>query len=167
MSSPCPCGSSATLEDCCQPFVQEKVLPDTPEQLMRSRYTAFVQHNMTYIMKTMTDTALEEFDPVSFKRWLLPLQWEGLTVIDTPPVEENGLFGEVEFIAGYQTSDGSSYEIHERSRFEKIQDRWYYVEGETPKTVETVYNVDKVGRNDPCHCGSGRKFKKCCGSLVA
>lgn len=28
----------------------------------------------------------------------------------------------------------------------------------------TFYNTEpKVGRNDPCPCGSGKKFKKCCG----
>jgi len=28
----------------------------------------------------------------------------------------------------------------------------------------TVRDEDKVGRNDPCPCGSGKKYKKCCGS---
>ena len=23
----------------------------------------------------------------------------------------------------------------------------------------------KMSRNEPCHCGSGKKFKKCCGAL--
>ena len=32
-----------------------------------------------------------------------------------------------------------------------------------PKTV--VHRADKVGRNDPCPCGSGKKFKKCCMQL--
>ena len=27
-----------------------------------------------------------------------------------------------------------------------------------------VRDQPKVGRNDPCPCGSGRKFKRCCGS---
>ena len=30
--------------------------------------------------------------------------------------------------------------------------------------VETVHNPSKIGRNDPCHCGSGKKFKKCHGA---
>jgi len=30
--------------------------------------------------------------------------------------------------------------------------------------VETVRVADKTGRNDPCPCGSGKKFKKCCGA---
>ena len=28
--------------------------------------------------------------------------------------------------------------------------------------ITTVVNDDKIGRNDPCHCGSGKKYKKCC-----
>jgi preprotein translocase subunit SecA len=28
---------------------------------------------------------------------------------------------------------------------------------------KTVVNESKVGRNDPCPCGSGKKYKKCCG----
>ena len=30
-------------------------------------------------------------------------------------------------------------------------------------TKEPVISGDKVGRNDPCPCGSGKKYKKCCG----
>ena len=29
-----------------------------------------------------------------------------------------------------------------------------------PPTI--AYEEEKIGRNDPCHCGSGKKFKKCC-----
>jgi preprotein translocase subunit SecA len=31
-------------------------------------------------------------------------------------------------------------------------------------TVQQVVRGDKVGRNDPCPCGSGKKYKKCCGA---
>ena len=34
---------------------------------------------------------------------------------------------------------------------------------ETPVNKPTVRDEDKVGRNDPCPCGSGKKYKKCCG----
>lgn len=36
--------------------------------------------------------------------------------------------------------------------------------GLTDENTKTVYNVEKVGRNDPCPCGSGKKYKKCCGA---
>ena len=31
------------------------------------------------------------------------------------------------------------------------------------KSMDTVHNVGKIGRNDPCPCGSGNKYKNCCG----
>ncbi|MCA9066876.1 MAG: SEC-C domain-containing protein, partial [Planctomycetaceae bacterium] len=32
------------------------------------------------------------------------------------------------------------------------------------KTIAPIVNDEpKVGRNDPCPCGSGKKYKKCCG----
>ena len=32
------------------------------------------------------------------------------------------------------------------------------------KDSKTVRNENKIGRNDPCPCGSGKKYKKCCGA---
>jgi uncharacterized protein len=32
--------------------------------------------------------------------------------------------------------------------------------------IETVHKVATPGRNDPCACGSGKKYKKCCGLLL-
>ena len=34
---------------------------------------------------------------------------------------------------------------------------------ETPAKKQPVVKKDKVGRNDPCPCGSGKKYKNCCG----
>lgn len=33
------------------------------------------------------------------------------------------------------------------------------------KDSRTVRNENKIGRNDPCPCGSGKKYKKCCGKV--
>jgi SEC-C motif-containing protein len=51
---------------------------------------------------------------------------------------------------------------HERSVFEKIENRWYFKEGEMMKPKQVRREAPKVGRNDPCPCGSGKKYKKCC-----
>jgi preprotein translocase subunit SecA len=32
------------------------------------------------------------------------------------------------------------------------------------QAVQQVVRGEKVGRNDPCPCGSGKKYKKCCGA---
>ena len=36
-------------------------------------------------------------------------------------------------------------------------------EPDAPKPAPIRREFPKIGRNDPCHCGSGRKFKKCHG----
>jgi SWIM/SEC-C metal-binding protein len=53
---------------------------------------------------------------------------------------------------------------------------WYYIIGiemdkpEDLSDLEKALNppqpliAEKIGRNDPCPCGSGKKFKKCCGA---
>ena len=167
MSDQCPCCSGKSYADCCEPYLSETSYAPTPEALMRSRFTAFSRANITYIMRSMTDTALDGFDPVGFKKWLQGLSWDTLKIINAPELGEDELIGQVEFIASYQRSDGERFDMHELSTFEKVGERWYYVEGETPSLVETYYNPDKIGRNEPCHCGSGRKFKKCCGNAKA
>jgi preprotein translocase subunit SecA len=51
----------------------------------------------------------------------------------------------------------------ERVRKEPVrQMRLNYNRGEG-SAVQTVRRAKKVGRNDPCPCGSGKKYKKCCG----
>jgi preprotein translocase subunit SecA len=49
------------------------------------------------------------------------------------------------------------------------EDRMIYhgtrLDMEKPATQGTLRNTDKVGRNDPCPCGSGKKFKQCHGKL--
>jgi preprotein translocase subunit SecA len=40
-------------------------------------------------------------------------------------------------------------------------------ESESAKVKTIVREAEKVGRNDPCPCGSGKKYKKCCGAHVA
>jgi preprotein translocase subunit SecA len=40
-------------------------------------------------------------------------------------------------------------------------------QGEGTKVKTIVRQAPKVGRNDPCPCGSGKKYKKCCGAAAA
>ena len=48
--------------------------------------------------------------------------------------------------------------------FTQEEQKELYNEQKRSHTV--VRNETKVGRNDPCPCGSGKKFKKCCGFAV-
>ena len=38
-----------------------------------------------------------------------------------------------------------------------------FTQGEIDNKKKTIVNEEKVGRNDPCPCGSNKKYKKCCG----
>ncbi|MDQ5980957.1 MAG: motif domain protein, partial [Verrucomicrobiota bacterium] len=47
--------------------------------------------------------------------------------------------------------------------FGRDEGRWVYT-GQVDEPGKTVRReTPKVGRNDPCPCGSGKKYKKCCG----
>ena len=144
----CPCGLKASYHDCCGRFIEGDQLPETAEQLMRSRYTAYSQANVDYIAKTMRGAALKDFNPEQAKAWAEQVQWLGLTVTDR---QSQGDCATVTFIARCFMGD-QRQNIIEKSEFQKIEDRWYYFDGEQPK----------FGRNDDCPCGSGKKYKKCC-----
>ena len=147
----CPCQSGKIFQDCCQPFLMGKTFPDTPEQLMRSRYTAYSQANIDYIQETMKPPASLNFNADSAKQWALEVEWLGLKVISAPAVKEKTNIGFVEFIASFN-QHGKRATIHELSEFHRLNGKWYYVRGKTPK----------ISRNDPCPCGSNKKFKFCC-----
>ena len=82
------------------------------------------------------------------------LKWLGLTVHHAKGGEEDSI-GEVEFTAHY-LSHGMRCALHERSAFEQVAGLWLYTAGEARRTEE------KLERNAPCPCGSGKKFKSCC-----
>ena len=88
--------------------------------------------------------------------------WLGLEIVDTEAGGMDDENGVVEFIARF-TEKGQPKQHHERSRFSKHAGRWYYLDGEVPKPQTQRHEGPKVGRNDPCPCGSGKKYKKCCG----
>lgn len=144
----CPCGLKQAYERCCGRFIEKNKLPETAEQLMRSRYTAYSQANVAYIEQTMRDAALKDFNAEQVKVWAEQVEWLGLTVTDH---QEDGDYATVTFIASCLAGD-QRQNIVEKSEFQKIDGRWYYLDGQQPN----------VGRNDLCPCGSGKKYKKCC-----
>lgn len=124
---------------------------------MRSRYSAFATANVDYLRDTQTkptrDTSWEET-----KAWAASVGWLGLTIVDAVKGSEKDDDGVVEFIARYVDSDGITG-LRERSTFLRRDGRWNYDEG-TPSVTH-----EKVERNAPCPCGSGKKFKQCHGKL--
>ena len=162
MSEPCPCGSGRDYAACCQPIIKGTAKAPTAEALMRSRYSAYVKGNVDYIVATCAKDESGGIDVEATRRWSEKSSWLGLQVHRSEkggPADAEGL---VEFTATY-VLDGLREEHREIARFAKKDGEWIYVEGEVvPRTV--VREGPKVGRNDPCPCGSGKKDKKCCGS---
>lgn len=158
----CPCRSGAPFASCCEPFLVGSAVPETAEQAMRSRYAAYARANVPYLMDTLHPDSREDTDEEGARRWAERSEWLGLEIVATDgggPGDDEGL---VEFIARYRDRKGGLHAHHEVSRFVKHDGRWLFREGHAPQPA-TVRNPNaSVGRNDPCPCGSGRKFKKCC-----
>lgn len=146
---PCPCGSGQNLVDCCAPVIAGESIAKTAEALMRSRYTAYVLGNAGYLAASWHPSTRPAQLDVSGQ-----IEWLGLDVRACRAGLAADTKGTVEFIARYRQQDGQG-QVRENSRFVKEQGVWFYLDGDL-KTAT-------AGRNDPCICGSGKKFKKCCG----
>jgi SEC-C motif-containing protein len=158
----CPCGTGQSHADCCGPIIGGERKAATAEQLMRARYTAYAQGEIDFILETMEPQRRAETDDDGIREWSENSEWLGLAVLATEgggPEDETGM---VEFVAEY-VYDGEERRHHERASFSRLEGSWYFVEGEKIQAQPYVRETPKVGRNDPCPCGSGRKYKKCCG----
>ena len=147
----CPCGSGKQFKECCEPILQGINKATTAEQLMRSRYTAFTLADNDYLMKSWAaETRPEEINSEDGS-----IQWLNLQVEECEKGNAEDETGFVTFTASFLSS-GHLCKLHEKSSFIKEKDLWYYLDGETESRTQ------KVGRNAPCPCGSGKKYKRCC-----
>lgn len=154
----CECGLGPSVEACCGRYISGKELPPTPEALMRSRYTAYATGAVEYVFATHDPTKNDEVDEASAREWSSKATWEGLEVHETSTDGDQGV---VEFTASY-TLRGQKLRHRERAVFKKIDGKWLYHDGDMVKPPPITRGAAKVGRNDPCSCGSGKKSKKCC-----
>lgn len=117
---PCPCGSGRDYDDCCGPLILPSRLADTAEELMRSRYTAFVHGNAEHLWRTWHPrTRPAQVEPDREREWTaLEIQ----DVVDGGPDDDTGV---VEFTASYVGG-----QQHERSRFARRAGRWFYLDAE-------------------------------------
>lgn len=159
--STCPCGTGRPLEACCGPYLSGAEAAPTAEALMRSRYSAFVTANVDYLESTLLPETRDDFDRQHVTEWAQNSNWTSLEVLSTSAGGPGDDTGTVEFAARF-TLGGREHLHHESSRFTKRDGRWYYVDGDMVKPRPRA--VVKVGRNDVCPCGSGKKYKKCCGA---
>jgi SEC-C motif domain protein len=163
----CPCGTDLEFEACCGPILAGERQAATPEALMRSRYTAYARKEVAYIAESHDPETREEVDLAATRNWADRTEWLKLEILKTQGGGEGDDRGEVEFIAYFRDERGRELSHHERSTFVRRDGRWYFHDGETPKGEPVTRAAPKVGRNDPCPCGSGKKYKRCCGARAA
>lgn len=161
----CPCGSDTPLGECCQPIIEGDRSASTAEALMRSRYSAYVLGEIDYIVDTTHSEVSESMDREEAQRWSSESEWLGLTIHDTEDGQTGDDAGTVTFTAKYRY-EGKVHTHRERSSFLREDGRWKFhsVLGDgTELELVAVQPRSEVGRNDPCPCGSGKKYKRCHG----
>ncbi len=153
----CLCSSKRLYKECCGLYHAHEKTPSTAESLMRSRFTAYAMHNGEYLKATWDSHKCP--DNIDFSKD--EADWQRLEIVATKKGGSKDSKGIVEFKA-YYLINGEERVMNEISRFKKIAGRWFYLDG-VVKSVAKLNQTQNQGKNAPCSCGSGKKFKRCCG----
>jgi SEC-C motif-containing protein len=150
----CLCESKKPYQYCCGLYLSGKKQPETAEKSMRSRYTAFHQGNVDYLIATLHPDQRKPDDQQELAKSIRNTQWLGLKIIDTHQGKKKDTKGIVEFEAVYHLNKPG--QLHERSRFIQTQGKWFYVDGDIlPGTIPKP--------KEPCWCRNGMQYKQCHG----
>jgi SEC-C motif-containing protein len=152
LSNDCPCGSGQAFTECCNKYISQGQFPETPEQLMRSRYSAYTLKNKDYLLKSWHPSTR----PDSLDLATDTTQWKKLKIISTNNIKGDYTVHFVAFFTDIINGKETDFYLIENSEFIK-GDKWYYLKGIDLKTSELTKNM-------PCPCQSGKKFKRCCAS---
>ena len=177
----CPCGSTEPYNTCCLAIINGEKAPNSPEQLMRTRYSAYAMKNAQYIYDTYAQSSQRSQSINEISSWINSCQWLKLTIHHSScfdslikTTQHNNVLPTVEFTALY-LSDNKIYQMTEKSRFiqeisvkpvsDQNKKQWLYLDG---KDIEHKA-IAIIKRNDPCPCAINKnrevkkKYKKCCG----
>ncbi|WP_040262199.1 YchJ family protein [Pseudomonas massiliensis] len=152
----CPCGSGNQLELCCGRFHLGQPAPDA-QHLMRSRYSAYVLGLVDYLVATTLPAQQARLDRQAMAAWSAEATWLGLQVEAAEVIGGKPEHAFVTFVARWH-DQGGEHSHRERSAFVQHDGRWYFIDPTVPLAA---------GRNDPCPCGGGQKFKKCCAGYLS
>ena len=119
------------------------------------------RHAIDFIIDTCEKSEeVADIDRKATEDWSKNSTWHGLKILGVQPGKEPDT-EIVEFEATY-TQKGIRDVHHETGLFKKINGEWLYSVGYV-KAMTVVREGRKIGRNEPCPCGSGKKYKQCCG----
>jgi SEC-C motif domain protein len=157
-AQPCPCGSGKNFGNCCEQILNGQRPAADAEELMRARFTAHVIHDFRFVHDSHRPTAGKPYvDEVGEPA----MQWTKLIVHahETSADQPDKAF--VDFSA-YGTEEGVEKVLHEKAEFLRIDGQWLYNREARLGPAPYKASAPKVGRNEPCPCGSGKKYKQCC-----
>jgi len=168
----CPCGSGSSFNQCCCLLINNEKKSQSPEQLMRSRYSAYATKAADYIYKTYAESSKVQQSISDISAWAKETKWLRLVIHSASDYAVCNVDDKVEgsesilnnlptvcFSAYYQ-HQGEYFLMKETSRFVLEDSQWRYLDGEVSNNVELA----TPKRNELCFCHSQKKFKHCCGS---
>lgn len=129
---------------------------------MRARYAAYATVDVDYLFESSCGPARKDFDRKMVRQWAENSEWLGLEILATEKGGDEDTEGTVEFIARYKTKE-AELTHHELATFHRVDGLWRFYDGKVIGPEPVRREEPKIGRNDPCPCGSGKKYKKCCG----
>jgi len=163
----CSCSSGKVYEECCGQFISGKKKPKTAEQLMRARYTAHSRTEVDFIINTLHPSRRKDESPKEIRQWCESTKWKTFEIVLLEEGGEDDNEGVVEFKATYTSKDikGEMHDgvHHEIAEFKKVKGEWFFWDGRPPRQEPFRHEEKQTGLNEPCPCGSGKKFKRCCG----
>lgn len=148
----CYCCSQISFIECCEPIITGAREADSPEQLMRSRFSAYCISDYQYIIATYSKAQRQTLSEQDIQSSAVGIKWFALNVNAA-----NSALNTVEFSAYYFEGNNTGI-LHETSQFVFEDSKWRYHDG----VIHTDSGSIKIGRNDSCPCQSGKKFKHCC-----
>jgi len=178
----CPCGSGEQFKTCCLMLISGDKTAVSPEQLMRSRYSAYVTKNAHYIFDSYALSSQKSQSIEDIESWASNCHFIKLTIHSCSPYRDEDTSKDsplptVEFTALYLMAD-KLHQMTENSRFVKeskansqknlTKSQWLYLDGD----ISSHRLITKIKRNDPCPCAINegllvkKKFKKCCGNKL-
>jgi SEC-C motif domain protein len=141
----CPCGSAVHFLQCCEPYLSGAAIAPTAEALMRSRYTAYNKGNADYLIATLHPKSRQKNERLTLLETIQNTQWLRLTIIKTQKGQVQDKRGIVEFVALYRPTQpkdllqiSTPNQLHERSRFIKEEQQWFYINGDVLPPLKNI-----------------------------
>lgn len=125
----CYCSSQKEFENCCQPFIEGAAKPQTAEELMRSRYSAYAVGAVEYLVRSTHPSVRKFLNAADIENWAKSNAWKRLEIIAKSAGAAKDKQGTVEFKAYYTDKNNQPQIHHELSNFRKELGKWFFVDG--------------------------------------